>query len=213
MEKYTYATLLSTDDYVWGVLGLYYSLQKVNSKYPLLVMVTDNIKPETIDILEDVGVSYKIVNNTLFSKSAETEELKLYAKRYKSTFNKFHVYNLKGYDKVLFLDADILTVGNIDNMFDYNAPAYFILDNTLISGTYFLINPKDREYEYYLQFLDTCYTDEDIFTEDCNIDSINKMNENSFIFHLSNDLTSNQKYWKYFGLDNCEKIKSFIDEN
>ena len=176
-------------------------------------MVTDNIKPETIDVLEDVGVSYKIVNNTLFSKSAETEELKLYAKRYKSTFNKFHVYNLKGYDKVLFLDADILTVGNIDDMFEYNAPAYFILDNTLISGTYFLINPKDKEYEYYLQFLDTCYTDEDIFAEDCNIDSINKMNENSFIFHLSNDLTSNQKYWKYFGLDNCEKIKSFIDEN
>ena len=47
MKKYCWTTLLATDDYVWGILGLYFSLQKVYSKYPLIPIVTDNISDET----------------------------------------------------------------------------------------------------------------------------------------------------------------------
>ena len=52
-----YITLLSTNEYLDGVLALYQSLQDVGSKYPLVVAVTNNIHPFAREIMEDDELS------------------------------------------------------------------------------------------------------------------------------------------------------------
>ena len=57
-ENYTWVTLLATDDYVSGVIGLNYSLLKVKSKYPLLVLAVDTLKKSTFQLLETENIKY-----------------------------------------------------------------------------------------------------------------------------------------------------------
>lgn len=52
MNKYTYLTLLGSDNYLRGVLGLWKSLINQNSKYPLTVMVTNQVSENSIIELE-----------------------------------------------------------------------------------------------------------------------------------------------------------------
>ena len=113
MEKYAYITLLSSDDYVWGVLGLYYSLKKKNKcKYPLIVIVTQDISTETINILIKNNISYKIVKTIYFPEMPGISGLN--PKRYITCANKIYIYNFTEYDKVMFIDADCIILFNID---------------------------------------------------------------------------------------------------
>lgn len=43
MENYTYMTLLTNNTYVQGVILLNETLKKVKSKYPLVVLVTEEV--------------------------------------------------------------------------------------------------------------------------------------------------------------------------
>ena len=63
MKNYIYCALVATDNYVMGAVGLNYSLQINGCQYPLLVLVTDNCSLETINILQQYKIQYKIVPN------------------------------------------------------------------------------------------------------------------------------------------------------
>lgn len=52
MSKYCWTTLLGTDDFVWGVIGLDLSLKKVESDYPLIVMAINSLKDETFKLMD-----------------------------------------------------------------------------------------------------------------------------------------------------------------
>jgi len=52
MNKYSYITLLSDDSYIYGVILLNESLKRVESKYPLKVLVTSNVTLPIINILD-----------------------------------------------------------------------------------------------------------------------------------------------------------------
>ena len=42
-NNFAFTSVLATDDYLGGALGLYYSLQMAESKYPFHLLVTDNV--------------------------------------------------------------------------------------------------------------------------------------------------------------------------
>lgn len=139
MNNYTYATLLSTDDYVYGVIGLYNSLQEVNTKYPFICIATSNLQQETLDLLAENGIDYIIKPHLDF----------MFESCYQTTLNKVYVWDLD-YDKVLYLDGDLRITENIDYFFDYSTPIFkyaikinFELNINVISvcGEYFLIKP------------------------------------------------------------------------
>ena len=111
--KYTYATLLSTDDYVWGVIGLNYSLKLVNTKYPLICIATTDISKSTLDLLTQYEISYIVVPHLNFIEES----------CYQTTLNKIYVWTLD-YDKIIYLDGDLLVEKNMDYLFDYPAPLF-----------------------------------------------------------------------------------------
>lgn len=207
MNNYCYATLLGTDDYIAGVLGLYYSLKKVCAKYPLVVIVPNNIQKNTIQILEKNNILYKKVENNSFSDNISQIN-------YKSTFNKFHCFTLVGYDKVIFLDADIILYKNIDHYFLLNSFSAFRGWAGTITGGIFVIKPNMELAKNIFTNYQHCENDEQIL----NILFLDEFLKNkSFLLEEDHDILYHRpddfKYWSRFNLDTSEKIQDFIEND
>ena len=54
--NYAYVGVLSTDNYLLGVLGVQECLKRVNSAYPFYVLITDKISTKTEKYLNSCGI-------------------------------------------------------------------------------------------------------------------------------------------------------------
>lgn len=112
MEKYV--CLLSTDDFLEGVLVLNYNLQQLNSTRSLLCLVSDTVGEKTKKELEFFNIEYRIVKElNYYSNGADH--------RWNHTFDKIHIFSLIDLDKIVYLDSDFLIVKNLDHLFDIDS--------------------------------------------------------------------------------------------
>lgn len=207
MGNYAYTTLLATDDYVYGVIGLLFSLQEVQSKYPLHIIVTNNISDYTLSLLDEIQALYTIVPRVDFKPAVGMHDLP-----YALTLNKLHLFDLTQYDKICFIDGDVLIAANIDAVFDMDPPGFIVFKPTFLSGILMLFNPKSHTFkEFYTKFR-TAGADEVIINH---IYSPQKITDLSIFFesliHMSNGGTGTQyKYWQSEHLDSIDKIKRYV---
>lgn len=118
----SYVCVLSTDNYLEGVLVLNENLKRINSKYPLLCIINENISEMTKDTLVYFGIEFKEIKNIEYSDSSNSILYGNYGynKSYlKNTFDKLNIFSLVEYEKLVYLDSDLLILENIDNLFDY----------------------------------------------------------------------------------------------
>jgi glycogenin len=114
-----YLTLISSKNYLEGVLVLNYSLKKVGSKYPLTVLVSIDLYKNYSKITEIL--TYNKINFLVLEiKNRLPIEVtqKICSKRWINTFDKLQVFGLTTYSKIVFLDSDMLVVKNIDHLFE-----------------------------------------------------------------------------------------------
>ncbi len=116
-KKRAYITVLSTEEYLIGVLALNESLRKVNSKYNLVTLVNDNISIKSKEILRKNNIEIIEI------KKFELPEWILNKNKQKRsnwnyTFDKLHIFELTQYDKLVFLDSDMFVRNNIDELFE-----------------------------------------------------------------------------------------------
>lgn len=148
-EKYAYVTLLGTDDYVIGTLCLEVSLKRVGSKYPLLVLCSNNISKATIDLLKKRGISCKTLTHNVSVGKINTGAFE----RWNYTFDKLQVFGLNEYEKVIFLDSDMYVVKNMDHLFEkphMSAVYADVWDKTAAEGLnsgLMVLEPSNEEYE------------------------------------------------------------------
>lgn len=118
--NYTYATVLSTDSYAVGVVALYESLKEVKSLYPFLCICSKNITEQTIEKLTLIGVKCYRLKRTALEKVSDitfnTDEFS----HWSYTFDKLLVWELEEYDKIVYLDSDMVLMNNVDELFDYS---------------------------------------------------------------------------------------------
>lgn len=113
-----FITLLSSKDYLEGVLVLAYSLQQVHSSYPLIVAVTE-------DLYNDIGVLESLKNcNCLIEKVSKILYSNTIQQKYVNldvlnTASKISIFRLTDWDKLVYIDADVLVVQNLDFLFNY----------------------------------------------------------------------------------------------
>jgi len=112
--KYSFISIISTDDYLDGLLVLFYSLKNTQSKYPFLVLLTPNISKKTISTLNKYSISYKVLSEEIQNPTNVSQN-----HRWFPTYSKLHIFNQTEYDKLVFLDADMLILRNIDELFDF----------------------------------------------------------------------------------------------
>lgn len=196
MNQYCYCTLLSSDNYINGVLGLYYSLKKVNTQYPFLVITTNNLSEEIFQILQQNNINY--IKKPYLSFSSITN--------YQSTINKIYIYTLP-FKKICFIDADAILLKNIDNYFSLRCPIgykYWNGEKKIISGG--------------LMFLDVCYNK--FIASQQLIKNHNELTDDESVFEQIETNWSNidnMNYLhigglkKYFFNRNFDEIKIFID--
>lgn len=117
MPIYAYITLLSTADYLDGVIALNNSLKMCNSKYPLHVILSSTI-PELNTIKQTLtqhSITY-ILRPAIYPLTINQGPNVEF--RFKNTFSKLHIFDLTQFDKIVYLDCDMIICQNIDDLFN-----------------------------------------------------------------------------------------------
>ena len=173
MSNNAYITLLGTDNYLYGCIGLMYSWKTTNSKYPFYCVVTENISQESIRILEAIG--YNVIIDTAYVPQSYYNMLKEYEEtgNYKTPVGnsttdmsrngwqhcwmKLQLFKYTQFDKLLYIDADTYVVQNLDDMFE--KPAWTSIceydatwtGNIRFHAGFLLIEPNETVYSDLLQ--------------------------------------------------------------
>lgn len=115
VSNYSYISVMTNQSFYPGLCALNYSLKRVSAKYPLKVVVPDDISHEVITLIENLHLEViKVPNLTL---PDEIQQLNS-SQRWNQTFFKLQIFNLVQFDKIVFLDLDMIVVQNIDELFE-----------------------------------------------------------------------------------------------
>jgi glycogenin len=109
-----YVTSLSTESYLPGVFALNESLRRVKSCHPLLVLASPAISMGVKDSLRQAGIGVK----TLAASVPVPAHLKAAFGHWGHTFDKLHVFGLTEFEKLVYVDSDMIVLANIDELFD-----------------------------------------------------------------------------------------------
>lgn len=143
-NNYIYVTLLSSEEYIWGVLSLNKSLKNVKSRYPLIVCLTNDIMNKNIiNILINENINYIPVRKLQYKNNSEQGTVL-------NTASKIHIFNLKQFDKIVYIDADTLVLKNIDDLFDYpNGSIVMWPESDLGMSGLFVVTPHPAQHQLY----------------------------------------------------------------
>ncbi|MCT3342149.1 hypothetical protein EFP49_04900 [Lactobacillus johnsonii] len=154
MDKKVYMTLLGSDNYLIGTLALAQSLKNVKSKYPLVVMVTNNVSEKSINVLKQKKLQYIKIDKIQVSNQAIHENEEGGYSNWSNTFSKLAIFGFTQYEKIVFLDSDMLILKNIDNLFEKEHMSAVVAGKSypgnedwrdLNSGTMVIVPKKDED--------------------------------------------------------------------
>jgi lipopolysaccharide biosynthesis glycosyltransferase len=117
--NYSYVTYISNDRDYKGVLLLNYNLKKYNHKYNLSCIVLENVSQKVKNILTKSNILLHDFNlESILNEFGIVGDYSSYLIN-KHYYGKFLIFKLQ-YDKIVFLDSDVLIKQNIDNLFLYD---------------------------------------------------------------------------------------------
>jgi len=116
--KKTYVTAISTDSYLPGALALDKNIRDICG-YPLIVLVPPDLSPESYDKMRRRNINFVIARHIQVPKEIlrATEEHIWFAHWAKSLF-KLRIFDLTDYDKIVFVDCDMMLMESVDDAFD-----------------------------------------------------------------------------------------------
>ncbi|KAH8927892.1 glycosyltransferase family 8 protein [Atractiella rhizophila] len=111
MAHKAWGTILTADSYVVGCLILHYSLQRVHTTYPLIVLATSTLSSKAREKVKARGI--EIVDIDHFEPTrAHTYGVE----RFRDTWNKLAVFQLEQFERLILLDCDMLVRSNMDEL-------------------------------------------------------------------------------------------------
>lgn len=109
-----WVTLLTQPNYLIGVRTLRASLEHSGSTAPLVVMVTEGIDEQTRRLLQDDGC---LLRDVAPLRPAGGSVDSYANSRFAEVWTKLAVWGLTEFERVVFLDADMLVTQNMDELF------------------------------------------------------------------------------------------------
>jgi glycogenin len=140
-----YVTLLSTESYLPGVLALHESLKRTGTPYPFATAVSAHIPREFDDVLERAGVIVRRIPES----TAIPKEMIENNGHWGHTFDKVHLFGLSEFEKLVYVDSDMIVLENMDELFDKPhmsaVPAGLLVhkDWTRLNGGLLVIEPEE----------------------------------------------------------------------
>lgn len=137
-ENNTWVTFADNENYLKCACALGLSLFNNNSIYPLIIMIptgifSDDQLNKAKMLVSNKNIIFKEMPYLLFDSSQFLD--------FNATLNKFLILTLTEFDKVCFIDSDILIKQNIDYLFKYNSPAFSFYKDQEVSGELLLFKP------------------------------------------------------------------------
>lgn len=114
MKNYAYVCVLTNQRFYPGLCALKYSMDKVNTQYPMYVVVPDTAEPSLTDKIKKLGLSVIALPNLDVDWKLITQNP---SERWNSTFFKLQIFTLTQFEKIVFIDLDMIVMGNIDDLF------------------------------------------------------------------------------------------------
>jgi alpha-N-acetylglucosamine transferase len=111
--KYSFVTYLGTDNFLPGVLVLGHSLKRYNTKYDLIVLVSESVSDNIMSVLDFKEIKFKIVKQIINPHKLDDD-----VRSFKYMYTKLRLFEMFEYNKVVYLDADMLVCNNIEVLFD-----------------------------------------------------------------------------------------------
>jgi len=168
----SYVTLVTNPDYVLGARALARSLSMCRAQWPLTVLAVRDLPG--LDELEALGCQVLRVEPLPLSEDFRARHSRMsqharapFTKGNKPIFHdpldnfvKLRLWELEEYEKVLFLDADILVIQNIDRLFMFPefvaAPNLYesLVDFHRMNSGVFVAKPSRQTFESMLEALE-----------------------------------------------------------
>lgn len=111
-----YITLLSNRVYFEGVLVLHRSLKAVQAQYPLYCVLSVSVENAVQKKLEQEGIP--CIRLSCTAVDGKVNPAGQGFSHWNFTFDKLLVWGLTQFDKIVFLDSDMLIVRNVDKLFE-----------------------------------------------------------------------------------------------
>lgn len=113
-----YVTVLSTDNYLPGVLALDESLRLCKSAYPLHVLVGSGVSESVHDALAKAGIpTIRLPPIDIPEEIRQANLTSDHHRHWAGVFEKLFVFSLCRFHKLVLLDSDMIVIKNIDELF------------------------------------------------------------------------------------------------
>ena len=109
-----YVTLISTPDYLPGVIALGRSLHASGTRRPLVVAVAAGAGADVESALRREGLETLRLPPPIRPAGLDQSD----AHHWSNTFDKLHLFGLTQYRKLVYLDSDMMVLSRIDELFD-----------------------------------------------------------------------------------------------
>jgi len=116
-EKNIYVTFSNNDQYTMGIIALKMSMIDVGCRYDLLVFVTVDVSQEMRSQMEAIKC---IVIETDMVEIPK--EISVQIERWRPAFTKFRAWQLTDYERIIWLDSDMLLLKSLDPLFELVHP-------------------------------------------------------------------------------------------
>lgn len=117
-DRQAYVSVLSSDDYVDGILVLHRSLERTRPRFPFHVLLTRSVGPQAREALQVAGISTIDIDDVAVPEPIATRNRKVGKEHWNATFAKLQVFSLTRFRKLVCLDSDMLILRNIDELFE-----------------------------------------------------------------------------------------------
>lgn len=171
MKENAYITLLTTDNYIYYILGLFESWKATKSKYKMYCAITNNISTTTKKILDTIGLPYITIGIEPLQPFIKRSQKLGMVNKYQQASNKLALFGLTQFNKCVYLDSDMLILKNIDDLFEkpdfssvedcspiHYRPSKYILGESAFCAGMFVYSPSTKLYNDLLDLTKTLPT-------------------------------------------------------
>ncbi|KAI3770790.1 hypothetical protein L6452_01934 [Arctium lappa] len=144
-----YVTVLhSSETYVCGAIALAQSILQTNSSKDLILLADDSISDKSLGGLKAAGWKIKLIER-IRSPHARKGAYNEY------NYSKLRIWQLIEYDKVMFIDADLIVLKNLDELFSYPQISAVGNDKYLFNSGLILVEPSQCMFNGLMEKINT----------------------------------------------------------
>ena len=141
-RREAYVTILhSSEDYVCGAIALAQSILQTNTNKDLVLLADRTISDHSIAGLQAAGWKIKRIDR-IRSPNAMVDAYNEW------NYSKLRVWQLTEYDKVMFIDSDLIVLRNIDHFFDFPQLSAAPNSKWIFNSGIMILEPSECFFDY-----------------------------------------------------------------